>query len=130
MLGWQPIHDFFETKDRDMDKLGSFEMVKKSGGRFNDTCCRLPWQWHKRSFVITPTGVMYYSKNNKEIKEYFPFNKKTFKMTCGWRETGIAYGITLEANHRKLLMYASDAPAFIRFIFLIKEALKDIHGPE
>ena len=85
MLGWQPIHDFFETKDRDMDKLGSFEMVKKSGGRYNDTCCRLPWQWHKRNFVITPTGVMYYSKHNKDIKEYFPFNKKTFKVISGWR---------------------------------------------
>ena len=27
------------------------------------------------------------------------------------------------------MMYANDAPAYIRFIFLIKEALKGIHGP-
>lgn len=81
-------------------------MLKKSGGRFKDFCCRLPWQWNQRNFIVTMAGVMYYAAPNKEIKEYIPFNSRMFKIYCGKIDTGYEFGIKLEASHRKLLLYA------------------------
>jgi len=57
-------------------------LQKKSGGRYKDyLCCRLPWQWKTRDFVITTSGVLYFSEGSKEPKEYLPFGNgfKIFK---------------------------------------------------
>ncbi len=95
-------------------------MLKKSGGRFKDYfCCRLPWQWQKRNFVVIKAGVFYYSGSGKEIKEYLPFGK-SFRISCGKEETGYDLGIKLEASHRKLLLYASDCRVLCKFIYLVK----------
>jgi len=49
-----------------MGKIGSYMMLKKSGGRFKDYfCCRLPWQWQKRKFVIIKAGILYYGESSK-----------------------------------------------------------------
>ena len=119
-LSWKGTQDFLEMKDRERGKLASFNLLKKSGGRYNDFCCRLPWQWNNRSFIVTSGGVMYYSEPSKEIKEYMPFNNKCFKIFCGKVDTGFDKGIRLEANHRKLLLYAEEYYSFFRFVYIIK----------
>lgn len=94
-------------------------LLKKSGGRYKDFCCRLPWQWNQREFVIIRSGVLYYSKN-KEPKEYLPFGA-SFKLFKGKEDTGYEFGIRLEANHRKLLLYAPAAFEFFQFLYFITE---------
>lgn len=59
-----------------------------------------------------------------------PFNNKSFKITCGTEETGYEFGIKLEANHRKLLLYAKDWYIFFRFVYIVKEAIRHLQGPE
>ena len=82
-LAWPVLRLFLETKDGEMGKISSFMIYKKSGGRFKDYfCCRLPWQWQKRCFVITKAGVFYYTDLSKDIKEYLPFSN-SFKIFCG-----------------------------------------------
>jgi hypothetical protein len=62
-------------------------LLKKSGGRYKDYfCCRLPWQWNQRDFVIIKSGVLYYSVN-REPKEYLPFGA-SFKIFKGKVDTG------------------------------------------
>jgi len=95
-------------------------LSKKSGGRFKDYfCCRLPWQWQKRNFVIIKAGIFYYAESTKEIKEYLPFGK-SFKILYGKEQTGMEYGIKLEASHRKLLLFASECRVFCKFIYQVK----------
>ena len=99
-------------------------MMKKSGGRFKEYCCRLPWEWAKKTIIITPAGVMYYNEPSKDIKEYIPFNSRLFRILAGKQETDMEFGIQLEASHRKLLLYTESATTFFRFVYTIKEALK------
>lgn len=81
------------------------KLLKKSGGRYRDyLCCKLPWQWSSRDFVIIKSGVLYYSKD-KQPKEFLPFGPN-FKIFMGHAETGYEFGIRLESSHRKLMLYA------------------------
>jgi hypothetical protein len=50
--------------------------------RYKDyLCCRLPWQWNERQFLITELGVLYLS-NSKEPKEFLPFGN-SFRIVKG-----------------------------------------------
>ena len=59
-----------------------------------------------------------------------PFTNKSFQISCGKEETGFDYGIKLEANHRKLLLYANNTCTFFRFVYIVKEAIRHLQGPE
>jgi hypothetical protein len=76
-----------EWGDLEIKKVKSMRLLKKSGGRYKDYfCCRLPWQWNYRDFVIIKSGVLYYS-TTKEPKEYLPFGA-SFNIFAGKKDTG------------------------------------------
>lgn len=72
------------------------EVWRKVGNycrRYKDYfCCRLPWQWNQRDFVITRSGVLYLS--NQQPKEYLPFGA-SFRLYKGKAQTGYDLGILL-----------------------------------
>lgn len=127
---WPPLLEFLEARDAGRGKIKSLRLLKKSGGRYKDYfCCRLPWQWQNREFVITDSGVLYCSEGSNDPKEYLPFGQG-FRVFKGKEETGYELGIRLEANHRKLLLYAPNISQLIQFLYFINIAQqKAVYSP-
>jgi hypothetical protein len=63
--------------------------------------------------------VLYYS-DSKDPKEYLPFGT-SFRLFKGKKETGYEFGIRLEANHRKLLLYAQSTRDFFQFLYFVEQ---------
>ena len=76
-----------------------------------------------RGFVLT-------LNHKRRSRNNIPFSNKNFKLVSGKQETGFDFGIRLEANHRKLLLYAEDSMTFFKFIYVVKSILSHLQGPE